>query len=444
MTPHNWERLSNASLKPLGWMILLTSIANVFWFEWYEGSPVKSSIARKHNIRLPLDPVERAAHAAISLSTTRTTTTTLTIDTDTVTNIHSHHPPDPSPLPPLSSLVVNNWTIVSNDTSWLLHFAVVGFPKCGTSTLMELFVQSRTVAMFPEERCDLAYNQQAALIRDLHATAVNQSKELGPSEQKLRGLKCPLNLENTKLGVRAFNQYFPQTDFIVGIRHPILWLESFYNHRIQNGYRMLPIEALQGKCQRGNLNVCTFRANFHIFLYNLGLTPGGAKELEYMDKKYHRSIDRINPIQKSRRVFVYEVSQLQQRASTTAKDREVLFRADLQRYLGLQEALPSLPWVKPGITRHANDTFTAAVERRKVNICDDTHAVLRKSLLEQAVNVSRWMREYFLEADNVYASSKDYLKNVILAGWEVDPCIARIEKSQRKIEKERSEKERLT
>ena len=104
----------------------------------------------------------------------------------------------------------------------------------------------------------MSFNQQAKLIKDLYQQL--------PAGQYTRGLKCPMDLENPALSTRNYNQFFPQTDFIVGIRHPILWFESFYNFRVHNEFRMPPAEKLVGKCQRGWFNLCTFRSNFHIHL----------------------------------------------------------------------------------------------------------------------------------------------------------------------------------
>ena len=61
-------------------------------------------------------------------------------------------------LPPLS-YYIQGWNITKN-VNWLLDFAIVGFPKAGTSTLM-LYLQQQTqsVFIFPQERCEMGYNQ---------------------------------------------------------------------------------------------------------------------------------------------------------------------------------------------------------------------------------------------------------------------------------------------
>jgi hypothetical protein len=66
---------------------------------------------------------------------------------------------EPVTRPPLDS-IVQGWN-VTGDASWLLNFAVVGFPKCGTSTLMLHLEDHPEVQIFSKERCDLGGNQQA-------------------------------------------------------------------------------------------------------------------------------------------------------------------------------------------------------------------------------------------------------------------------------------------
>ena len=112
--------------------------------------------------------------------------------------------------PPLDSILQGKWNI-TGDPSWLLHFAIIGFPKCGTSTMMHHLSKHPQVSIFADERCDVAYNQQAVLIKDSY---------LYLGKNKTRGIKCPMLLESTQLGMRNMQKFFPKTHYIVGIRHP--------------------------------------------------------------------------------------------------------------------------------------------------------------------------------------------------------------------------------
>lgn len=118
---------------------------------------------------------------------------------------------EPVRRPPLDS-IIQGWN-VTGDPSWLLNFAVVGFPKCGTSTLMHHLRGHPQVQIFSQERCDLSGNQQVPLIRDLY-------NEL-PAGNYVRGFKCPASLESTNMALINYQRFFPKTKFIVGIRHPM-------------------------------------------------------------------------------------------------------------------------------------------------------------------------------------------------------------------------------
>lgn len=133
--------------------------------------------------------------------------------------------PEPIPRPPLES-IVQGWSI-SGDASWLLQFSIVGFPKCGTSTLMHHLRAHPQVNIYPDERCELGANQHARLIEDLYRDfpASNSTHSF------IRGIKCPADLENTQLAMPNYKKVFPKTKMLVGVRHPVLWFESFYNFR---------------------------------------------------------------------------------------------------------------------------------------------------------------------------------------------------------------------
>jgi hypothetical protein len=127
---------------------------------------------------------------------------------------------EPIPRPPLRS-IVQEWNI-TGDPSWLLQFSIIGFPKSGTSSLMFHLQSHPEIHIFKDERCELAYNQHARLIEDLY-------RKFPPSNAThrfVRGIKCPQDLENTKLSMRNYQKVFPKADFIVGIRHPVLWYAS--------------------------------------------------------------------------------------------------------------------------------------------------------------------------------------------------------------------------
>ena len=321
-------------------------------------------------------------------------------------------PREPFPRPPLDS-IIQGWNI-TGDPSWLLNFAVLGFPKCGTSTIMHHLSNHSQIQMFVDERCELASNQEVPLIRDLYNKL--------PAGDYVRGIKCPMDLENTKLSMRNYQRVFPKANYIVGIRHPVLWFESFYNFRVHNRVPMKPADELIGRCGKTSRGVCTFRGNFHLFLSNLGKTNmSDPNEIQYIGPKIRRSRDPLET--KTQKVFLYDVRQL----SDPDPGREVQLLTDLQSFLGLQEPISSMIWFKPG--KKHDEKIMEHVNEQKINICDEKYTILRDVLMEQSVNASKWISNYFVHAPDVFVSSKEHFSNVLMKSWERDPCLDRVSKA---------------
>ena len=298
--------------------------------------------------------------------------------------------PPPPPPPPSSSYqkpslddLVQGWNITGN-VSWLMDFSIVGFPKTGTSSLMFYLEQyTDSIFTFPDERCELGWNQHIKLIRALY-------RQYQPHRRM--GIKCPRDLEND-LAMSNYNKFFPTTKLIVGLRHPILWFQSFYNFRVTNEFPMPPAERLIGKCVRANQGVCTYRANF-------------SKHLKL--------------IEPWRKVFVYHVDQLQE---TTGGDSSSgpLFRRDLGAFLSVSRPL-DLPmiWVKPG-ERSVTFEKQKKIDALKMDICQGRYTNLRQVLLTQASQSADWIRNVFLSQPNVVVSNPDRFVK-LLDAWHVDPC----------------------
>lgn len=331
---------------------------------------------------------------------------------------------NPVPRPPLDSILQGKWNI-TGDSSWLLNFAIVGFPKCGTSTLMFHLQDHPEIDMFTDERCENGSNQHAVLLRDLYE---KQLPSIG--QQNIRGIKCPSDLENTALSMRNYRKFFGQADFIVGVRHPVLWFESFYNFRVHNKFKILPPTKLVGGCGPGTRGVCTNRAAFHIALANLGKTniTTDTVEQSYVQRSNGRKV-KYDVIETTRKVFFYEVRQL----SDSDEGREARLRKDLQTFLHLKEPIKPIIWFKPG--KNHSDTILAEVNEQKIDICHDEFQNVRNELMQHAISASRWIRKYFIHAPDVVVSSKEELDRLLLE-WETDPCIERWQK-QKKQEHEK-------
>mmetsp|Transcript_3092 Transcript_3092/g.6595 ORF Transcript_3092/g.6595 Transcript_3092/m.6595 type:complete len:354 (-) Transcript_3092:37-1098(-) len=273
---------------------------------------------------------------------------------------------------------IQEWNITKN-VNWLLDFSIVGFPKTGTTTLM-LYLKNQTesIFIFDDERCELGWNQHVPLLKDLH-TRYQPHLHMG--------IKCPRDLE-VDLSLENYRSYFPDTKFIVGVRNPIRWFESFYNFRVQNDFPMLPPQKLVGKCRKLNQGVCTNRANFS---------------------------QHLSKIENSRKVFLYDMNQLQNKEFMGA------FLGDLREFLGLKAPLESpMIHVKPG-QKLMSKEHENRLRSKKINICEDQFAELRGLLQRQASESASWILDEFLANPNVKVSSPDYFKR-ILEAWHDDPC----------------------
>ena len=117
--------------------------------------------------------------------------------------------------PPFDEIVDVSGNI-TRDVSDLLQFAVVGFGKAGTTTMMDWIDSHPRMQCFPEEVVDLMKSTPATLLAKLYTL---------PSGDFQRGYKSPLDLVMPHIP-QQIAKLFPKTKLIVGIRHPIRWFES--------------------------------------------------------------------------------------------------------------------------------------------------------------------------------------------------------------------------
>ena len=212
--------------------------------------------------------------------------------------------------------------------------------------------------------------------------------------------------------LRFFRQYAPKTKFIVSIRHPVTFFESFYNYRWVKGEKWAihgtPNE-LVGGVDKPPYQVWSYSGAFHRYLALLGKTPLDDDEQELLREflpnstNYQEVPKLVNPI------FLVESSQL----DDTNQTRLEQLRVDLQNYLGLTEPIsPEVP--------HSN-------ERKKhgpFDICDPEHSKIHDDTLHVARIASQWILRYFLPHPDVHVSSRAYLETLVQQ-WTVDPCLER-------------------
>ena len=316
-------------------------------------------------------------------------------------------------LPPISSLIDADGNIVEGaQTSGLLDFSIVGFPKTGTTSLLR-HLSDLTISL-PKEHCDLATNNTAKLVKDIyddHAKRLQQQQiskkdnAIFDGNQLLRGIKCPQDI-SSDWSMHNYAKHFPETKLIVGIRHPIFWFQSLYNFRISNvpWKKILPTSKLTKGCMPGSQGVCAWRANFHDFLARLGKTPLSPDELKLL------SLDLKPVTSKVGKVFIYELTQL--------SDNK--FRKDLKDFLGLTEDIPPIPQIDTSGRYDHLPSVKQQTTDKKIDICDSEHDAIRLVLMEKAKRISSWMREYFLKSEDVYVSNRPYFESM-MKSWMRDP-----------------------
>lgn len=323
--------------------------------------------------------------------------------------------------------IVDQWGNITQDVSDLLQFAIVGFGKCGTTSIMDWIGEHPSLKCFPEESNDLMKSNPAGLLAKLYTL---------PSGTIQRGYKSPLDLTMPHI-TQQIAELFPKTKLIVGIRHPIRWYESLYNFRVQNWNRPEPFPEphdLIGACRASSHNTCTQKGEFAIFLRNLGLTPTAKASIEGWPRlfdeekvkqvrferilhkaakiKYLKATPLPNP------VFLFEINQLHEENAT----RKKAFRKDLSEFLGLppDQPLPSdIPHSKPG--RQWSPKLQAEKEASKIDICKDEYVDVRRVLLRQARTTALWLRRVMLPTGRVRVSTPEHFDK-LLDSWMVDPC----------------------
>lgn len=307
----------------------------------------------------------------------------------------------------LKELVDKNGNIIG-DISWLLDFAVIGFPKSGTSFMKDYLNQTQETFVYHKEFCIKKESDLKRFVEIYHDLHVRFQQ---PTHNKTMrfGLKCPGVLYRA-YDMEIFEKYFPTTKLIVGLRHPVSWFESFYNYQMVRNVSMPSLTSLVGKCE-SHQKVCTDRARFHSALARLKKTLMSEKEeLDLLfgnryEGKYnslHKQRLLNEPEESPNKLLLYELRQIHN--NDTA--REV--SSSLRNYLGIKQELPLILPFKQ-------------VKPRAINICDDEHVNVRSLLVEHGTDAAVWMRRYLFKNPTVQIASPESFDR-LLDSWSVDPC----------------------
>ena len=323
-----------------------------------------------------------------------------------------------SPLPDLAELIDERDGSVVGDVSFLLDFAIVGFPKSGTTFMKDYLNRTTGTYVYEREFCMKRDGDVARFVAEYHAlhVALNQT-DLGRKTVSF-GIKCPGPLYRAN-DLVYLREYFPETRLIVGLRHPVPWMGSFYNYQAYKNVTLPPLSELTGRCQRGR-KVCTDRARFHAALARLGKTPmeDEAEVALLFGTRYEVAEDgrrrtgdetpadarrRLGTVRLPNRVLLYEIGQVHDRDASRHLSRS------LEKYLGLSPG--ALPEIEPFVQ----------VKPRAVDICDGEYGEVRGLLVNHAIDAAEWLREWFVRSPDVEVAAPESFYR-FLEGWDGDPC----------------------
>lgn len=292
----------------------------------------------------------------------------------------------------------------------------IGFGKCGTTTLMRTLHNTSEVFMGFEKDEDL---REIHLLR--HHDAVDEFKEMyknhtsstSSTKKTIKGFKSPEILMSQSF-MENIETHFPDIDFIVSTRHPVLHFQSLYNFKLRSkkfkGERPDPL-SLIGDCIDSNESiykkargVCTMQSFFHYGLSRMMLTPmNTTHELNLIDSnEWSRHPDYRGNI------FLIEIGQLGDKNIT----RKTQFTNDLEDFLGL--TTDSLYW-------HPKSNKT---KERFLDICEERNKPIRELLVEMGTKAANWIKHYLLESPRVLVANREHFIQLI-EQWKFDPCSVR-------------------
>ena len=296
---------------------------------------------------------------------------------------------------------------VVQDQKPSFDFIVAGFPKCGTTSLLKAFAAHDETDMANHEQCAVAAPNKPdnRVLKDLDMTLATLSSDAHTK----RSFKCPTTMYNYK-SISRMEKHSPNAKYVIGMRHPVEMLQSFYNYRITEiKERNLdePIPSLEEVLESGNpwKGVSMQSTRFELFLMQLGKTSISVDQLnDLVGQNYELAIRPSNAP-----VFLYTVDQLED----TDETRSESFRSTMQSFLGLQKPIAAVG--------HENKNHVAHAHAESIDICHAKWASVRAKLVEQGTETARWLREEFIHSNDVVVGNQEHFIKT-LDSWSVDPC----------------------
>lgn len=262
--------------------------------------------------------------------------------------------------------------------------------------------------MNPSELCPTLRQQQAD--NNLVIQKMDEAlASLDPS--KKRSFKCP-NIIYDYHEKSLVKKLSPKAKLVIGVRHPIKMLQSYYNYNVMMiniredlvGERIPTLFKIieSGEPWRG---VSLEATRFELFLMQLGKTRiSSEQKIELFD---HQLATKPT----FHKVFLYSVDQLED----THEERSSVFRRSMADFLGLKKTVEPF--------KHENKNWLIGKHgfKESINICDAEFQEIRNGLVLQGKATAEWIRDRFLESNDVTVANKDHFIET-LEQWGTDPC----------------------
>jgi len=308
----------------------------------------------------------------------------------------------------------NDLHIVDNDermNNITIDFAIYGFPKTGTTTLLNALQRHTEVFMPSSEFCQL-HQKGGERSWNNHLLKYSPESIQTISKQKC-GIKCPafVRLPSATENLLHISD---NVRLVIGLRHPIYWFQSFYNYRVWEHYKYnmsnleiipKPFELMNGR--KHWRVVTTSLAKYEEYLMQLDkvtLTTEETYEMQNGTQFWPR-----RKVSNKYKVFLY----IDEQIKDEKKERRLKFQRDLQHFLGLNS--PILDFGK--MKSNSNTDW----HKEYIDICDTQYSKIRDELLQQTNKTTRWIKNKFIKSNDVYVSGKDFFLTT-LDSFNDDPC----------------------
>jgi len=287
----------------------------------------------------------------------------------------------------------------------ILDFVIAGFPKCGTTT-----VEANLAYLAPLQVGDVCTPPSQIV----YYAYKSWPKKYG-KEKLLRGSKCPKYIGSEYM--KSYSKHLPRTKIIIGIKHPVLWIQSFWNMQAGNGLTkfanndpyMLAKTCKPGhQCDHGCPNkwlFCIRRTRFHVQLAVLGKTALSEEERKVLAPNDNDGGENLRNQNIRNSIFLYEQKEL-------SKD---YVWDEMAKYLNVSK-----------IPHNKYRSSHGQMRNFSTNFCEERLDDLRAMIMPYAYELSVWMQNYFIpvaknESSGVTIPNPNALISLV-EEYKKDPC----------------------